>query len=261
MLISLQINQKVNLIKSKFSKNVDRTGINIERAKKQFKVFFVLSIALILFIAPISIYFYFSNRLVSGLFTLAVTVFLIISHLLYVRSRDKIEIIDYYSLKFYMQSDNKIKQLFKYIKIHFKSLILMLFAMLFMQITWSLTICQLTDMVSMSVMGFFFLVERLPFEYRFKSFQKNAVIDSRRSDQQIGQYRKKLKLIGWNETNREEFNYYLRQIDKELKIKRNHNKLLMRTTIYYNITTYIIFAIVIEIVGLISWSQWLKLII
>lgn len=244
------------------SRPSDRVGIDIGKAKKIFKVFLVITIIISIIITPFIFYFYYYNcTLICGGFTGIMTLLLVISHFLYVRSRDKLQIIDYYSLKYYTQKNRKFYNMFRYFKAHFKSLSLMIIAMITMQITWSFTIAQLTNIVSFSVMGFFFMIERLPFELRFKSYQRNAILDSIRSDEQLAEYNDKIKQLGWNDKNKKVFKYYLEKIDKEIKIKKNHDQLLMRTTIIYNVTIYVVFAIFIEVIGLISWSQWLKLLI
>lgn len=251
-----------------FDKQINNNSrINIVKAKYQFKLFFLSSLFVTLIFTLLIIYLFIMNfdRIYIGILFLIITTLLIISHILYVRSRDKIEIIDYYSLKYYSKINpkisNKIRQFSRYLKTHIKSFVLMLITMIYIQFTWLFTICRMTNIVSFSILGFFFVIFKLPFELKFKSYQKNAIIDSVRSDEVVKKYIDRIRMLGWNDKNRQEYSFLIEKVNEELRIRSRHNDLLVRTTILYYVPIYISFAIIIEIFGLIMWSQWLNLIL
>jgi hypothetical protein len=137
---------------------------------------------------------------------------------------------------------------------------MIMIVIILLQITWILTLSQVTNLISFSALGLFLALEKLPFELKFLSYQRNAILDSVRSDEVIIKYTKRLHKLGWNESNRQTFHSLMDSIEKEQRIQQKHHTLLMKTTVIYDVALYFVFLIVVEVIGLISWSQWLNLI-
>ena len=249
-----------------------RTGIDISKAKRRFKLFFLLTLCLTPFLIVFAIFF-FPDYFLTMLFTGINAILFVISHLLYVRSRDKMEIIDYFSLSYHLRDTsllNKISRFLRFIKIHATSYFMIIVIIILLQATWMLLMLQLTwllnlfgvgDVISFSTIGFFVTLEKLPYEVKFISYKSNAILDSIRSEEVLSNYIGRLKRLPWKEKNRLTFSYLMREIEKEERIQKHHHDLLKRTNVVYNVTSYIASLIMIEVIGFISWSQWLRLIL
>lgn len=225
----------------------------IENKKRKFKIFAIFSLIMVALASPLIIYYFFinPNHFFVGIICFTLAIIFSFLNISYINSRDKMEIIDYFSLRYYIEYEFSIKKILKFIKKHLFTFIIYGTVIILFQGFWILSITL--DIYSFTAMPFFWAIVKSPWEYQFHTILHDSVDQSEESDTIIRSTLKRIDQLTFTEKNKIEFVHLKKLMKREARVKSSHTQLIKRTTIQYNIKFYIAETILFESFGIISW--------
>jgi len=227
---------------------------NIEDKKRKFKITGTIALTMTILLTPIAIYLFFSleGQLFGGIICLIIASHITITNIFYIQSRDKIEIIDYFSLRYYMHfKKGRFRKMFKYARTHLNTFLMTIIIITLFQLFWIFSITH--DIYSFSSMGLFLFITKLPWNTQFHNIQVDALQQAKESDKIMKNCLKRIDQLTFTEVNQIEFRHLKSRMDNEQRIKDKHTQLVEQTSIEYNLKLYIFQAVLFESFGLISW--------